>query len=756
MLCGKVPLQLQRRLLLLLFSLLTMETARVVAFSTFPQTWHRSAAGRRDSQSSRLLSADYHGDMGLIMSSSSTHVDPDMVSSVAGSLSVRTLNDDEVSLSQVVLPDNDEETPVIFSCLSHFGDFNAWELTQQYMVALKEGGKLADSPAKVVLVGIGSVDSAKQFAKDLQLDELIESGRLTLLVDAEGAVTSALGCYQGWLTVDPVHRERYPQTDVSPYVKLLGMIFGLGSPGTIGEVLYGYVGDNTGNKGVDGRSWVVDSLLQGSSQGRFPNLTPAAFENTPITSSLRPFELATLRLQTGLHIVTNWGKLVPQGKSPHVGDLLTRMGGTFVLDGKGKCQWSYFDQGILTYADVDEVCQVVQAVAGGDKYIPWTSEQKAALKRERQQALVERVETQQAQERQAESERLETQRQLERQAEMKRQETQRDLERQAEIDRLAEAENEVKEQPVSRATTAAYPAFFAQPIEEVVASTVPPAVSIEEIETEEKVSSEEAVPEAFEDEAVYEQKAMVEDGGEISGKEKPLELLKENNEEEEEALTVAKLDGEAAQESTAVPDGEIKENLEMTIPIVEEQSVSSLLEQKRLWEEAKQAKELFQRALLQASLKYAATARSLPAIENKASEKEVFQRELLKAQLRYAVAASAMAMKSMISRAEEALAETPSVADIEMPAEKPTFHTSTRETGSEEPSFLTELSIVNGASNATAATAEDREELFHRAMLQAQLANLNGASSPNQVPPEDRKELFHRALLQAQMQYKLH
>jgi hypothetical protein len=36
-------------------------------------------------------------------------------------------------------PRSDGDAPIIISCLSHFGDFNAWELTQQYMAAMDSG-----------------------------------------------------------------------------------------------------------------------------------------------------------------------------------------------------------------------------------------------------------------------------------------------------------------------------------------------------------------------------------------------------------------------------------------------------------------------------------------------------------------------------------------------------------------------------------------------------------------------------------------
>jgi hypothetical protein len=205
----------------------------------------------------------------------------------------------------------------------------------------------------VILVGIGSLEAAQKFSNDLNLEAYKD--RIALVADETGAVTHGLGCYRGWLTLDPTHAARWRQTQINPYIRLLGMISGFGSPGTIGEVLYGYVGDWKAAKGSNGRKWVVDSLLQGSAVGRFPKLTDKAFEGIDVDSSLRAFELATLRLQTGLHIVFNWKTLGPKD-----GNLFTRMGGTFVFQ-KQKCLWSHFDRGILTYADMDEVCNVVEA-----------------------------------------------------------------------------------------------------------------------------------------------------------------------------------------------------------------------------------------------------------------------------------------------------------------------------------------------------------------------------------------------------------
>lgn len=261
---------------------------------------------------------------------------------VISDISVATPNNDKVLLGSL-LPTNPDQT-VILACLSHFGDFNAWEVTQQYVTAVEDGA--FGSTCKIVLVGIGSADAARQFSADLSLESR-PSAEITLVADEKGAVTDALNCYKGWLAIDKRHAEKWPASDVSPYIKLFGMIFGFGSPGTIEKVIYGYVGDSNGGK--RSRKWVIDALLQGSEQGRWPKLTERAFEGIPEETGLRPFELATLRAQTGIHIVLNWGKLGPKN-----GDLFTRMGGTFVFRGE-ETIFSYFDKGILTYAPQDEV-----------------------------------------------------------------------------------------------------------------------------------------------------------------------------------------------------------------------------------------------------------------------------------------------------------------------------------------------------------------------------------------------------------------
>ncbi|KAL3915478.1 MAG: hypothetical protein SGILL_005634, partial [Bacillariaceae sp.] len=224
----------------------------------------------------------------------------------------------------------------------------------------------------VVLVGIGSVKAATAFASDIGLmsDPTLKD-RIILVTDETGSVTEALDCYRGWLTVDKKHKERYPFTDIHPAIKLLGMIFGCGSPGTFGKVIEGYTGDITKNYGFFGRQWVIQALSQGGEKGRFPQVDVSL----DTASNLQPFELATLRLQTGLHIASKWGKLGPKD-----GDLFTRMGGTFVFSNK-ECIFEHFDLGILNFANMDDVCLVAEAAGKGQRYVVPTSKSQAKKNR---------------------------------------------------------------------------------------------------------------------------------------------------------------------------------------------------------------------------------------------------------------------------------------------------------------------------------------------------------------------------------------
>ena len=75
--------------------------------------------------------------------------------------------------------------------LTHFGDFNSWEVAQQLRTAIREN---RTGSARVVMVGIGSVESGKLFAEQLELPPALE-----VYADPTGTCHQALGFSTGAL-----------------------------------------------------------------------------------------------------------------------------------------------------------------------------------------------------------------------------------------------------------------------------------------------------------------------------------------------------------------------------------------------------------------------------------------------------------------------------------------------------------------------------------------------------------------------------
>jgi hypothetical protein len=648
------------------------------------------------------------------------------------------------------------------------------------------------------LVGIGSVSSAQKFAQDLGLLEKY-SDRVTLLADETGAVSEALGCYRGWLAMDQQHKERYPQSDINPYLKLLGMIFGFGSPGTIGQVLYGYLGDGQGNNGPDGRKWVVDSLLQGSDKGRFPKLTKAAFANTPALSSLRPFELATLRLQTGLHIVSQWSKLGPKN-----GDLFTRMGGTFVFSQQqDDSVWSYFDQGILCYANVEEVGHVVHATLKGEVYVPPTKAEKAALKKAREEAFIRQQ--------QEENRRL-----LEESAwsVVKAAEEAKSLPSSSDGKKgdvplfFVKASNENGETQEEEEEEAAAIARY----QEAEAAIIRQAEERARVVLDEKQSKRlETVSMAFASPVVQQQQQVMEPA-EVTWQEwqdtvVPLMTTMEEKDEDASDDWLQDVQAEPTTE-LSVPADDIQASEEPSpdlpvpadaIPATEGPSTELLVPSSstntlQLDEAGKIAKELFYRTLLEARFKYDQSAKTAAKSAEAAKSKEAFQRKLLASKFTYARSRSVAAPPKAVEEATVALQADDEAQQnaVEPTNQLPEADASLKE--EEEASLVAdETSTIVPASDEaepempsqskatlrpTILESSKNEELFQRKLLEAKFKYSAPASQTETVveafPPSatvinwaetvteeqsgdaslKQKEIFQRQLLEARFQWE--
>ena len=108
----------------------------------------------------------------------------------------------------------------------------------------------------------------------------------------------------------------------------------------------------------------------GASNGRFPT-TAFGKELSAIGSSawdtlgtqgLRPFELATLRLQNMMGgILDNWQELSPVNQN-----LVIQQGGSIVFKNKDVV-YRYNDKGILTYTPVDEIIDLLSTLSTNNK-----------------------------------------------------------------------------------------------------------------------------------------------------------------------------------------------------------------------------------------------------------------------------------------------------------------------------------------------------------------------------------------------------
>lgn len=208
------------------------------------------------------------------------------------------------------------EKKTIVAFFTHTADFNSWEYAQKLRHYLPQ---IDDAGVGVVGVSLGTVDAAKDFCAEtgFPLD--------SLFMDEDGAAYSALGFSNGFQPRLPGDKK------LNPYLRLLPMLAGIGSPGTIQAVLKGYVGDPNANT-----DWISSAMTIVDNK---------EFEILG-NKGARPLELATLRLQNMRQIVTKWNKLAPPNK-----ELITQQGGTVVFRGREPI-YSFKDKGILVYTDV--------------------------------------------------------------------------------------------------------------------------------------------------------------------------------------------------------------------------------------------------------------------------------------------------------------------------------------------------------------------------------------------------------------------
>lgn len=218
-----------------------------------------------------------------------------------------------------VLEANSGKTLVLL--WSQLGDFDnleyAWWLKRES--ALLEAQRIT-----VKAIGIGDRNSGIQFCNYTGFSP--ES----LFIDPTAAIHRQLNLYQGLNFKIPGL-----STKTNSFVNLMLMCAGIGSPGTLLEVLRGYTGDRHAPQLFANDEIIKDTPL--------PQMKGSFFKLAGGENFQRPFELATLRLRNMTEVLSNWSTYVPDAS------YLTQRGGTFLLDGE-QLLYEHRDRNILGFA----------------------------------------------------------------------------------------------------------------------------------------------------------------------------------------------------------------------------------------------------------------------------------------------------------------------------------------------------------------------------------------------------------------------
>ena len=209
------------------------------------------------------------------------------------------------------------------------GDFDSLEYAQALVPVLP---RLERAGIALVAFGLGDEAGRQRFCgfTGFPLERLV--------VDAEPTLHRALGLYPGL------------QLPIGAWGNLLLMCAGIGSPGTLKEVLRGYTGDRSAPQRI-----ADDEVIHAPP---LPPIRGSLFARAGGTGFQRPFELATIRLRNMAEVLGHWRTYVPRD------DFLTQRGGTFLLDADDTLIHEHRDRGILGFAEslnrplqfLDRVC----------------------------------------------------------------------------------------------------------------------------------------------------------------------------------------------------------------------------------------------------------------------------------------------------------------------------------------------------------------------------------------------------------------
>jgi hypothetical protein len=204
---------------------------------------------------------------------------------------------------------------------TQLGDFDtleyAWWLN-------RERALLQQLSIRIRAVGIGNRGSGQQFCGYTGFPEA------DLFIDPTAELHHQLNLYPGL-------NLKFPglAPGQNAWLNLMLMCAGLGSPGTLAEVLRGYLGDRHAPQLIGDEEIIKAGPLPPLS-GKDFSLFGKGFQ--------RPIELATLRLRNMTEVLSHWSRYIPDAA------YLTQRGASYLFDPQGMLIYEHRDRGILGFA----------------------------------------------------------------------------------------------------------------------------------------------------------------------------------------------------------------------------------------------------------------------------------------------------------------------------------------------------------------------------------------------------------------------
>ena len=221
---------------------------------------------------------------------------------------------------QNILEKFDKKANRKFTLIAMFGllgDFDSFE----YAINLKKliESENLEQKLDIFIIGIGNEKGKKRFCNFTGLPPKFIKVVLNNKIHGELGISKGL------------------DTGLGGWINTLLMLSGINSEGTLREVIRGYTGDKT-------------SLQIYNDQDRINlfdvfKFSGNLFKKTCGEGYLRPFELATFRLNNMIEIINYWNEYILNI------EYLPQRGASFLLDKNNNIIYKYYSKGILSYSE---------------------------------------------------------------------------------------------------------------------------------------------------------------------------------------------------------------------------------------------------------------------------------------------------------------------------------------------------------------------------------------------------------------------